>query len=188
MSFLGSVRRTGSSPRLWGTQDHSFGSHGSPRFIPTPVGNTFRPAEVCRQAPVHPHACGEHSLAMAPIEAMTGSSPRLWGTRNYDKHPIRGLRFIPTPVGNTLGRVPEAIKRPVHPHACGEHGCIASLYCASVGSSPRLWGTLRYVKRFLSFIRFIPTPVGNTALCQAFFIVYSVHPHACGEHLFRPRR
>ena len=52
----------------------------------------------------------------------------------------------------------------------------------SLGSSPRLWGTLSAFVAAAAGARFIPTPVGNTvrfgpwALCQA------VHPHACGEH------
>ncbi|CAB1083941.1 hypothetical protein D1AOALGA4SA_11475 [Olavius algarvensis Delta 1 endosymbiont] len=30
-----------------------------------------------------------------------GSSPRLWGTPHVATHSVSGIRFIPTPVGNT---------------------------------------------------------------------------------------
>ncbi len=51
---------TGSSPRLWGTQSHRYGPRPSPRFIPTPVGNTHISYFLLGETSVHPHACGEH--------------------------------------------------------------------------------------------------------------------------------
>ena len=91
--------RSGSSPRLWGTlvalpghylpvHPHACGEHrfaGTPsgidRFIPTPVGNTVLIVLCSHRPPVHPHACGEH-FPGAGMNAESGSSPRLWGTRS----------------------------------------------------------------------------------------------------------
>ena len=111
----------GSSPRLWGTRKSSIIPLRQDRFIPTPVGNTLHHRRQGKQAPVHPHACGEHFSSRISRRAMAGSSPRLWGTLLFDL--LRGLhdRFIPTPVGNTGPRSCKVIDLSVHPHACGEH-------------------------------------------------------------------
>ena len=50
---------TGSSPRLWGTQDAHPCPGNSPRFIPTLVGNSPTPMVEIYRSTVHPHACGE---------------------------------------------------------------------------------------------------------------------------------
>ena len=52
----------------------------------------------------------------------------------------------------------------------------------AVGSSPRPWGTLQRVEVSLFHLRFIPTPVGNTASRMPSESARPVHPHARGEH------
>ena len=52
----------------------------------------------------------------------------------------------------------------------------------SDGSSPREWGTLRYVHFRPRSPRFIPTRVGNTTQNISSKTGISVHPHASGEH------
>jgi len=54
------VPAIGSSPRLWGTFKIDRCAAGSPRFIPTPVGNIQHSSPIASLWPVHPHACGEH--------------------------------------------------------------------------------------------------------------------------------
>ena len=72
----------------------------------------------------------------------------------------------------------------VHPHACGEHSDMCQGYDMADGSSPRLWGTLCYKGSLYTTKRFIPTPVGNI-YCKFLLLPPStVHPHACGEHIF----
>ena len=112
-----------------------------------------------------------------------GSSPRLWGTPLRYAAEVDGVRFIPTPVGNTRHCGSSLGRSSVHPHACGEHCPWAALKPGCTGSSPRLWGTHgdRHVLRHPA--RFIPTPVGNTNSVLKKTIGYSVHPHACGEHI-----
>ncbi len=91
-------------------------------------------------------------------------------------------RFIPTPVGNTSVPLPTAVLITVHPHACGEHLRWGPSVQRRPGSSPRLWGTRRECASSGHAKRFIPTPVGNTALSSDIPAFISVHPHACGEH------
>ncbi|AKB58145.1 CRISPR associated protein of unknown function [Methanosarcina barkeri 227] len=66
-------------------------------------------------------------------------------------------------MGNSILSTSFAVDVPVHPHACGELKWDNYPRNGSLGSSPRLWGTL-----FLYIIqnplqRFIPTPVGNSS-------------------------
>ena len=53
----------------------------------------------------------------------------------------------------------------------------------AIGSSPRLWGTLKCGMLIAILLRFIPTPVGNSFSFSRPQISISVHPHACGELL-----
>ena len=130
----------------------------------------------------HPHACGELVKIGYTKDYETGSSPRLWGTRNRALAADRYSRFIPTPVGNSNTRKKLQIVLTVHPHACGElgtplfrtvssavhpHACgelhiPQSNMMSDYGSSPRLWGTHRIFSRLPRNRRFIPTPVGNS--------------------------
>ena len=91
------------------------------RFIPTRVGNTRRCRPGQPGVAVHPHACGEHCEEMGSGGPGSGSSPRVWGTRQPAKFGVIPYRFIPTRVGNTpsICRSPRVMS--VHPHACGEH-------------------------------------------------------------------
>ena len=172
----------GSSPRLWGTPRNGLRHVGKLRFIPTPVGNTTFPVFGSMIRSVHPHACGEHLHGRIGGLGFLGSSPRLWGTLLKAVPDPMPFRFIPTPVGNTSSARSSRATRPVHPHACGEHRLYLSCFHCLTGSSPRLWGTRPTRSPGATSSRFIPTPVGNTFKQDGFPIVWTVHPHACGEH------
>ena len=153
------------------------------RFIPTPVGNTqtIDTDKLCEA--VHPHACGEHFRRGTTAVQSVGSSPRLWGTHLSVTACSPQYRFIPTPVGNTrIGHIRKH-NRAVHPHACGEHSNKLNTVMVIDGSSPRLWGTLPRAWLIAWPFRFIPTPVGNTPKRVILKLNYTVHPHACGEHI-----
>ena len=53
------------------------------------------------------------------------------------------------------------------------------------GSSPRVWGTRASCGSRQNACWFIPTRVGNTAGFAGWVLCGPVHPHACGEHVFR---
>jgi len=73
----------------------------------------------------------------------------------------------------------------VHPHACGEHCIMLFIEYICAGSSPRMWGTHLIQFHPQRFGRFIPTHVGNTFSSPAMSQSFTVHPHACGEHIKR---
>ena len=172
----------GSSPRPWGTPQRLHGRGPRPRFIPTPVGNTWRFCPHACLAAVHPHARGEHLTAMLDAREKFGSSPRPWGTHWTAKKLRAHGRFIPTPVGNTCFSRGGIGTGMVHPHARGEHAQLGCVALWILGSSPRPWGTPNSSRPLSRYCRFIPTPVGNTTLLICALVRSSVHPHARGEH------
>ena len=135
------LRTSGSSPRPWGTLLDALHDDGSNRFIPTPVGNTSTGRKVRPPRTVHPHARGEHFNYAAPASQKFGSSPRPWGTLGRAARIHVERRFIPTPVGNTLGVATVIHSTTVHPHARGEHVKVKGGFREGSGSSPRPWGT-----------------------------------------------
>ncbi|KUG18905.1 hypothetical protein ASZ90_011377 [hydrocarbon metagenome] len=90
-------------------------------------------------------------------------------------------RFIPTHVGNSTRLDREVKEVTVHPHACGELTDSGAGSAASIGSSPRMWGTLGAGVYDRLVERFIPTHVGNSTPSVAGKLLDTVHPHACGE-------
>ena len=176
----------GSSPRMWGTLVDTVGEGRMLRFIPTHVGNTHRRPSPSDRQSVHPHACGEHGVHPYVRLSVIGSSPRMWGTPKPGARARLAARFIPTHVGNTPVSARQAGYPSVHPHACGEHRRLRVSNICGVGSSPRMWGTLREQVQPAADARFIPTHVGNTYGPFLSSCSKSVHPHACGEHISLP--
>ena len=153
----------GSSPRVWGILDYHSNRSGDRRFIPTCVGNTPK-NDVAFSAPaVHPHVCGEYTVARSVGVVI--------------------MRFIPTCVGNTTLQTREPSPQAVHPHVCGEYAradaqatqqrrfiptCVGNTQAARLsirlGSvHPHVCG--EYCGGYFVLVRverFIPTCVGNT--------------------------
>ena len=161
-SSFARLRHSGSSPRMWGTRAVVNYYLGSSRFIPTHVGNTPPLPSPASGTPVHPHACGEHNSGGMLLDALRGSSPRMWGTPVLTGPVCQYRRFIPTHVGNTRRCQLLPGVKSVHPHACGEHNNLIVGFHRYSGSSPRMWGTPLCSRWPLPCRRFIPTHVGNT--------------------------
>ncbi len=170
---------------MWGTQRSTQRSERRKRFIPTHVGNSTTTSPGANPSPVHPHACGELWIYCGTNKFSTGSSPRMWGTpRRYQGH-TRGIRFIPTHVGNSCGGDWQDDRGTVHPHACGELRERCFHHSTFSGSSPRMWGTLGEIDPVALGGRFIPTHVGNSCGPSCRKRQVPVHPHACGELIVR---
>ena len=71
-----------------------------------------------------------------------GSSPRVWGTLNVPLSRCVFTRFIPACVGNSYKHDMDLQSHPVHPRVCGELSVLTTSVSFSIGSSPRVWGTL----------------------------------------------
>ena len=116
------------------------------------------------------------------MAAPDGSSPRPWGTRQGSILHSSGIRFIPTPVGNT-----QPYHDGQHPHSVQdrkrvEQGKSVDLGGRRIIKKPRPWGTRTAKLRDTPGRRFIPTPVGNTLNAINILQTATVHPHARGEH------
>ena len=112
----------------------------------------------------------------------SGSSPRLRGTQGQRvSHPC-GSRFIPASAGNTIPVHSRTVPAPVHPRVCGEHGTTCLWRRISIGSSPRLRGTLSSIGDSALNMWFIPASAGNTIRLPCIALPVPVHPRVCGEH------
>ena len=111
---------SGSSPHAWGTPAQDSSPEGSPRLIPTCVGNAADCNLLSTAAPAHPHMRGERLVIMLHGPLDLGSSPHAWGTL-----PVKDLnkildRLIPTCVGNALCDPAGCVPCAAHPHMRGE--------------------------------------------------------------------
>ena len=154
--------RSGSSPRMRGTQAQQCAHRTYPRFIPAHAGNTIPQPSKPRSNPVHPRACGEHGASIASAASLNGSSPRMRGTRHSGKTMDALSRFIPAHAGNTRRTMLPFGRLSVHPRACGEHSPVDNTVNAIVGSSPRMRGTPLPGNPNYPCTRFIPAHAGNT--------------------------
>ena len=84
-------------------------------------------------------------------------------------------------MGNAATTSPVRTRATVHPHGCGERHSRGQAITVTLGSSPRLWGTLKNAIGVIVQQRFIPTAVGNAQHYRPGWNFRSVHPHGCGE-------
>ena len=152
----------GSSPRMRGTPTTCVVEALSKRFIPAHAGNTPNKLDISFKMPVHPRACGEHGTPRKTTIQVFGSSPRMRGTRHFDRGFPPVDRFIPAHAGNTPAASVQIHPDAVHPRACGEHLTTACLSLKTHGSSPRMRGTPSQPYAIYRRVRFIPAHAGNT--------------------------
>ena len=156
----------GSSPRVRGTHHVHAGRHHRIRFIPACAGNASFLASSASIRSVHPRVCGERDLGLDGYVELTGSSPRVRGTRGSGGEPTGRHRFIPACAGNALLRNRRSAHRPVHPRVCGERLRKVHAGSSFAGSSPRVRGTRGEAPCAWGEGRFIPACAGN-AVSQA---------------------
>ena len=115
-----SLKRRGSSPRVWGQETLVVIDECHIRIIPTRVGTSFQRASNRRSTEDHPHACGDKGCRCSLRSYLSGSSPRVWGQAITVQCLYRPLWIIPTRVGTSPVSVfPKRLKQD-HPHACGD--------------------------------------------------------------------
>ena len=132
----------------------------------------------------HPHACGDKMPLLPKSRAKKGSSPRVWGQDVYQKYDGNQPGIIPTRVGTSIRfRQFSALPRD-HPHACGDKAAPAKPRLFQKGSSPRVWGQVRFFTHKAMFSRIIPTRVGTSFDFASRSNFSEDHPHACGDKNF----
>ena len=135
-------RTNGSSPRVRGTRTRRSSTRGRRRFIPACAGNSRPPAVLSPSPSVHPRVCGELGGFGEGGSRNAGSSPRVRGTRSAGRVLIPVCRFIPACAGNSSKPNRPRRPPPVHPRVCGELAYGGVSIAVTIGSSPRVRGTL----------------------------------------------
>ena len=160
--FLGVEPELGSSPRMRGTQSIKRKILVTARIIPADAGNTPCSCLLSHSRQDHPRGCGEHQFYVFGHRFHPGSSPRMRGTRIRTNGPSRRRGIIPADAGNTASAsVSIGIVRD-HPRGCGEHLYGVRAMACSLGSSPRMRGTLSSKLMSMVSRRIIPADAGNT--------------------------
>ena len=173
--------RTGSSPRVRGTDRITHRAHARHRFIPACAGNSLTYLQLWRVPTVHPRVCGEQKLGNQLRRYVFGSSPRVRGTVFPSAQLVDRGRFIPACAGNRHRRRWGFPHETVHPRVCGEQCNNGIQIDPYSGSSPRVRGTgsphlVGYCRK-----RFIPACAGNSSFMPWAVSSATVHPRVCGE-------
>ena len=152
----------GSSPRMRGTPKRTPPPPRPPRIIPAYAGNT------------------SHILRWRG--AIMGSSPRMRGTRLKGSYHMPTFGIIPAYAGNTCPKLAASMLHRDHPRVCGEHTASTQVLRRSLGSSPRMRGTLLRVRAERQSTGIIPAYAGNTNWMRSLAEYERDHPRVCGEH------
>ena len=94
----------GISPPAWGSQRSRPGISPSPRYIPTCVGQPYSACCGKRGITVYPHLRGAACARVPSNDFLPGISPPAWGSRSARKGEMFYLRYIPTCVGQPIGK------------------------------------------------------------------------------------
>ena len=172
---------TGSSPRVRGTDPLTLPEPHSDRFIPACAGNSRILRKSGSYYSVHPRVCGEQSRSNPRATPVTGSSPRVRGTDPLTLPEPHSDRFIPACAGNRIGAGSAGSAIPVHPRVCGEQTVSNRKHGSTIGSSPRVRGTVAPVAKLQRRQRFIPACAGNRQPQVKATPFSTVHPRVCGE-------
>ena len=157
-------------------------------IIPADAGNTSGMAHLSARIEDHPRGCGEHSALIVGLPLMTGSSPRMRGTRSPINLGDVSVRIIPADAGNTGPS--QASVRSIwdHPRGCGEHLMQKPCMTWIRESSPRMRGTLVFTRAHCPSVGIIPADAGNTLIRGSRDGSRRDHPRGCGEHGIHWRR
>ena len=173
---------TGSSPRVRGTLLLVLLGVLECGIIPACAGNTpCSKTSACRSWD-HPRVCGEHFRGRRRRHHGRGSSPRVRGTPAVPETLLHPAGIIPACAGNTISSKASWMARRDHPRVCGEHVITSANKAEASGSSPRVRGTLRIVRRFSTCQGIIPACAGNTGRSSCAAPGLGDHPRVCGEH------
>ena len=152
-------------------------------IIPAHAGLTYTVFMLSVYSQDHPRACGAHTWSADDWRWRSGSSPRMRGSLNKARlgHALSGI--IPAHAGLTRNSSCRRGHRWDHPRACGAHGSIADYFYYSMGSSPRIRGSLFGFYDFKFHDGIIPAHAGLTQPFSKTHRPNRDHPRACGAHI-----
>ena len=151
------------------------------RFIPACAGNARSLKILAIRPAVHPRVCRERRSVVRGENRISGSSPRVQGTRRPRGIVPRRHRFIPACAGNANRTADTSRGGPVHPRVCRERDRLVDNIVQDGGSSPRVQGTPPPLGRCPVCRRFIPACAGNANNPARYPMGSAVHPRVCRE-------
>ena len=156
-------------PSIWG-------------LIPACAGKTRAPTRAPGGRGAHPRVCGENRSTALLCRPASGSSPRVRGKQSTDRPgpPTRGL--IPACAGKTPPTSGTSGSRTAHPRVCGENTRGRTPSPRDWGSSPRVRGKRRTIRRSGDDEGLIPACAGKTPATSPPQSPPAAHPRVCGEN------
>ena len=151
-------------------------------IIPAHAGLTNSQAPVVIISRDHPRACGAHQYFLNHRLSSLGSSPRMRGSHYYQSLWRDEDGIIPAHAGLTILHHPDSVLLWDHPRACGAHRETYEETAQSMGSSPRMRGSLLLFYDNRISIRIIPAHAGLTCCSNHRAGFRRDHPRACGAH------
>ncbi len=173
----------GSSPRVRGTPVGTVSVAVTARIIPAGAGHTQSCRAFRSALPDHPRGCGAHSGEDGGMTTLSGSSPRVRGTRTFCSVPPECQRIIPAGAGHTAMSSSNPPNLSDHPRGCGAHRTADASTARVIGSSPRVRGTPVADKLDAPQVRIIPAGAGHTTIPEFRTFSRADHPRGCGAHL-----
>ncbi len=138
---------TGSSPRMRGSPYVGHGQMVPDGIIPADAGLTNRRTYNAASSGDHPRGCGAHQPTNIQRRVKRGSSPRMRGSHASRINRQVNLGIIPADAGLTPTREPDQFMNRDHPRGCGAHYSPLSSNNICRGSSPRMRGSQRFIRR-----------------------------------------
>ena len=132
---------SGSSPRMRGSLCQQYFRHFCIGIIPAHAGLTQEGRQDHPECGDHPRACGAPNPVQPLFQLISGSSPRMRGSRRRVGYPDWGRGIIPAHAGLTYRPSISSASRWDHPRACGAHKLRTLSASAVGGSSPRMRGS-----------------------------------------------
>ena len=105
------------------------------------------------------------------------------GSRFIDSHTLRPYGIIPAHAGLTESPLVCFGFAWDHPRACGAHSFLIPAKADTLGSSPRMRGSLFAESGEEAILGIIPAHAGLTLVSARSHMTARDHPRACGAHL-----
>ena len=125
--------------------------------------------------------CGEQGLVLIVAAACVGSPPRVRGTGLCKKEKPSCCRITPACAGNRSNSLSITPAFRDHPRVCGEQCLSAKTGKITLGSPPRVRGTVRQRLSAGGFLGITPACAGNSLLQRQQHRLVEDHPRVCGE-------
>ena len=125
--------------------------------------------------------CGEQLVSPLSCGSLGGSPPRVRGTDSAPVYIPQADRITPACAGNSIIPQQSPSSPKDHPRVCGEQFFAPTHFRPSLGSPPRVRGTVLALEFHDFLARITPACAGNSFILRFNQILIWDHPRVCGE-------